>query len=64
MQLGVREVWHWRRGVLSAHALRGEQYDVISTSEVLRGIDLAQLASFVEGRTASQAIREYRAALG
>ena len=63
-KLGVREVWYWRRGILSAHALRGEQYEQIATSEVLPGIDLLQLASFVEGRTASQAMREYRNALG
>jgi Uma2 family endonuclease len=63
-KLGVREVWYWRRGVLSAYALRGDAYEEIATSEVLPGIDLAQLASFVEGRTVSRAIREYRAAFG
>jgi Uma2 family endonuclease len=63
-KLGVREVWYWRRGVLTAHVLRGEHYEEVLASEVLPGIDLTQLTSFIEGRTASQAIREYRAALG
>ncbi len=63
-KLGVPEVWYWRRGVLSVHVLRGDRYEEVTASEVLPGIDLTQLASFVEGRTASQAMREYRAALG
>jgi Uma2 family endonuclease len=61
--LGVREVWFWRRGQLTAHALRTDGYEEITGSEVLPGIDLAVLASFLDRPTASQAIREYRAAL-
>jgi len=61
--LGVRELWFWRKGRLTAHALRGERYDEIPASEVLPGIDLAELASFIDRGTVSQAIREYRAAL-
>lgn len=62
-RLGVREVWFWRRGRFSIHALRGEAYEALATSEVLAGIDLGELASFLDRPTASQAIREYRAAL-
>jgi len=62
-KLGVREVWFWRRGQLTAHALRGDTYLEVSESEVLPGIDLAQLARYLDRPTASQAIREYRAAL-
>jgi Uma2 family endonuclease len=62
-KLGVREVWFWRRGRLTAHALRGEQYEQVAASEALPGIDLAELASYLDRPTASQAIREYRAAL-
>jgi Uma2 family endonuclease len=62
-KLGVREVWFWRRGQLTAHALRGEQYEQVTASEVLPGIDLAELASYLDRPTASQAIREYRSAL-
>lgn len=62
-KLGVREVWFWRRGRLTAHRLHGEAYEEVSESTVLPGIDLAQLASYLDRPTASQAIREYRAAL-
>jgi Uma2 family endonuclease len=62
-KLAVREVWFWRRGQLTAHVLRGEHYAEIPGSEVLSGIDLTELASFLDRPTASQAIREYRAAL-
>jgi hypothetical protein len=63
-KLGVREVWFWRRGVLTAHALRGDVYREIAGSEVLPGIDLTELGSFLDRPTASQAIRAYRDALG
>jgi hypothetical protein len=62
-KLGVREVWFWRRGQLTAHVLSDEAYAEAPESTVLPGIDLAELASFLDRPTASQAIREYRAAL-
>jgi len=61
--LGVREVWFWRRGRLTAYALRADGYEEIQGSEVLAGIDLAELATFLDRDTASRAIREYRAVL-
>jgi Uma2 family endonuclease len=62
-KLEVREVWHWRRGRLTIHVLRGEHYEEVHRSEVLPGIDLAVLAGFLDRPTTSQAIREYRASL-
>lgn len=62
-KLGVREVWYWRKGVITPYALRGDRYEAIAASDVLPGIDLAQLASLLDRPTTSQAIREYRAAL-
>ena len=62
-RLGVREVWYWRKGRLSVYVLRGEGYEQTSTSEVLAGIDLTELASFLDRPTASRAIREYQARL-
>jgi Uma2 family endonuclease len=61
--LGVRELWFWRRGRITAYALRGEVYEELAGSEVLPGIDLAELASLLDRPTTSQAIREYRALL-
>jgi Uma2 family endonuclease len=63
-RLGVREVWYWRRGRLHVHVLRGEAYEDVAASEVLPGIDLAELTTFLDRPTASRAIREYRARLG
>jgi Uma2 family endonuclease len=62
-RLQVREVWFWRRGRLTIHALRGDVYEEIASSEVLPGIDLVLLASYLDRPTDSQAIREYRAAI-
>ena len=62
-KLGVREVWYWRKGRIRAHALRGERYVKIPKSEVLPGINLVELASFIDRPTTSQAMREYRQAL-
>ncbi len=62
-KLGVREVWYWKRGRISVHVLRGETYETVPGSEVLGGIDLVELASFLDRPTTSQAIRDYQAAL-
>lgn len=62
-KLGVREVWFWRRGRIGVHVLRDTEYQDVATSELLPGIDLEELASFLDRPTASQAIRDYRAAL-
>jgi Uma2 family endonuclease len=62
-KLGVREVWFWHRGRITVHRLCGERYQEVAASEVLPGIDLAELAGFLDRPTTSQAIRDYRAAL-
>jgi Uma2 family endonuclease len=62
-QLGVQEVWFWRKGRISVHLLRDGEYVDAPSSRVLPGIDLTQLVGFLDRPTASQAIREYRAAL-
>jgi Uma2 family endonuclease len=61
--LGVQELWFWRRGALVAYALRGAAYQEVAESEVLPGIDLAALASFLDRPTTSQCMRDYRAFL-
>jgi Uma2 family endonuclease len=62
-KLGVREVWFWRKGLMLAYVLSGEQYFEAATSSILPGIDLAQLCSYLDRATTSEASREYRAAL-
>ena len=62
-KLGVREVWYWEDGRIEVHVLRGTRYERAARSEALAGIDLKQLASFLDRPTASRAIRDYVAAL-
>jgi Uma2 family endonuclease len=62
-KLGVREVWFWEKGVITPYRLHGERYRRIATSKVLPGIDLPQLATFLDRSSARDAMREYRAAL-
>jgi Uma2 family endonuclease len=62
-KLGVREVWHWRRGHIQIHLLRADRYAESAVREALAGIDVERLASFIDRPTTSQAISEYRAAL-
>jgi Uma2 family endonuclease len=58
--LGVAEVWIWRRGELKPYILRGEQYEEVAESEKLPGIDLRQIASLLGQPSTSAAIRAYR----
>jgi Uma2 family endonuclease len=62
-KLGVPELWYWRHGKIQIYSLRGERYEQLEQSEKLPGIDLVQLASFLDEPSTSQAIRAYRAAL-
>lgn len=62
-KLGVREVWFWEKGVITPYRLHGERYRRMAVSKALPGIDLVQLATFLDRSSTSRAIREYRAAL-
>ena len=63
-KLRVDEVWVWERGRIEAYVLRGERYRPSRRSKLLPSIDLDLLATFFDREWTSQAIREYRAALG
>lgn len=62
-KLRVREVWYWRDGKLDLFVLRGDRYEAITSSEVLVGIDHAQLLTFLDVRPMTKAVLEYRRAL-
>jgi Uma2 family endonuclease len=62
-KLRVREVWIWREGRIGVHVLRGAHYEAVAASEALPGVDLDELVSYLDRPTASQAIRDYLAAL-
>ncbi len=61
--LRVREVWIWEDGAIRVHVLRRGRYEHRERSDVLRGIDLTQLARFAAVRPMTRAVRQYRAAL-
>jgi hypothetical protein len=63
IMLGVPEVWFWEKGAIRVYRLRGERYVQARASVALRGIDVAELASFLDRPTTSRAIRDYSAAL-
>ncbi len=62
-KLGVREIWFWKRGVITPYVLRGDTHEEIPSSDALPGIDLALLATHLDRPTTSAAIRDYRDAL-
>jgi Uma2 family endonuclease len=62
-KLGVGEVWFWRRGRVQVYVLKGEAYEESASSPALPGIDLNELVGFLDRPSASQSMREYRAAL-
>ncbi len=62
-KLGVREVWIWRRGKLTPHLLHNESYEEALSSEVLPGLDLDKLVTYLDRPTTSASIRDYRDSL-
>jgi Uma2 family endonuclease len=63
-KLGVAEVWYWRHGRIQPYCLRGERYVPVTASEVLPGLDLDLLTSFLDRTSTYDAIRGYRQVLG
>lgn len=62
-RLGVREVWFWEKGALAIYVRRARKFAMVTRSACLPELDVAQLVSFVDRPTMTQAIREYRTAL-
>jgi Uma2 family endonuclease len=61
--LAVPEVWFWRPGRFSIHRLTGHAYERRSHSEFLPGLDFTLIATLVERRDQTAAVREYVTAL-
>jgi Uma2 family endonuclease len=62
-RLRVREVWYWKAGGIEVYVLGDDAYQRSARSAVLPELDLELLCSFLDRPTASQAIREFGAAL-
>lgn len=64
-RLDVREVWFWKAGALTVYVLEGSarEYTQVAASVALPGLDVAQLCSFLDQPTVTQAVKAFRAAL-
>jgi Uma2 family endonuclease len=62
-QLGVREIWIWRKAEIEVHVLHGDRYERAPHSELLPQMDLALIRSLLDAPSQSAAVRELRARL-
>ena len=57
--LGVKEVWVWDCGVISAHVLRGSTFVRSARSTLLPSLDLKRLAKHASMQDQSKAVRAF-----
>lgn len=57
--LGVKEVWVWDRGVVSAHVRRGQSFVRSARSTLLPQLDLKRLAAHAAMEDQSKAVRAF-----
>ena len=62
-RLKIREVWFWKDGALSVHVLSSGGYHTAGRSALLPALDLGLLCSFLDRRSATEAMRDFRTAL-
>jgi Uma2 family endonuclease len=63
-KLGVEEVWYWRKGVIEVYVLSEGRLVRADRSRLLPELDLDLLASVLDRDTLTQAVRDFRKALG
>ena len=63
-KLGVEEVWLWRKGVIEVYILKNGKFGKARRSRLVPELDLELLASMLDRDTLSQAVRDFRKALG
>jgi Uma2 family endonuclease len=61
--LGVEEVWFWRKGVIEVYVLTKGKFARTQRSRHLPDLDLELLASMLDREKTSQAVRDFRKAL-
>jgi Uma2 family endonuclease len=62
-RLTVGEVWFWKDGVLAVHVLAAGQYQQAERSTLFPSLDLQLLCTFLDRRSATEAMRDFRDAL-
>jgi len=63
-RLGVEEVWYWRKGVIEVYVLTEGEFTRTQRSRLVPELDLELLTSMLDRDTLTQAIRDFRKALG
>ncbi len=62
-QLGVGEVWYWRKGAIEIYVLMNGAFTRVQRSPLLPDLDVALLASMLDRDTLAQALRDFRRAI-
>jgi len=62
-RLKIAEVWFWKDNALSVHVLSAGRYHTAERSALLPALDLVLLCKFLDRRSATEAMREFRDAL-
>lgn len=62
-KLGVEEVWLWRKGVIEIYTLTDGKLTTTQRSRLVPELDLELLASMLDRKTLTQAVRDFRKAL-
>jgi Uma2 family endonuclease len=62
-RLGVREVWFWEDKVITVYVLKRGKWKRVDRSPHLPDLDLVLLSSFLDRRTMTTAMRDFRTAL-
>ena len=62
-ELGVEEVWFWRKGVIEVYVLTEGKFRRSERSRLVPELDLELLASMLDRDTLTQAVRDFRKAL-
>jgi Uma2 family endonuclease len=60
---GVPEVWFWKKGRFTLHRLTNGDYQQVSESEVLKGINLDLLSECMTMESKLDAMKRYQAAI-
>jgi len=63
-KLDVEEVWYWRKGVIEVYVLTKGTFTRVQRSRLLPDLDLDLLTSMLDRDTLTQALRDFRKALG
>jgi Uma2 family endonuclease len=62
-QLGVGEIWYWRKGGIHVFVREADAYQEVARSRLVPELDLDLLASFLDRRSLTRAVQDFRAAL-